>query len=153
GDHLNVHTPTRFLTRLLAGGGLAIALAASPAGSVPLPKPRPENAPAKAAMTPRMPEAARQTPVRSVRSTLAPSDFPPATETAALKEAIAAARRGRTPQAADLQKSIRDPVARKLVEWAILRSDDTQSIDVSRYMAFITENPSWPATGLLRRRA
>src|SRR5205807_4182605 len=59
----------------------------------------------------------------------------------------------RTAQAADLQKTISDPVARKLVEWVILRSDDTESIDVSRYMAFITENPSWPSLALLRRRA
>ena len=102
-------------------------------------------------MTPRM--AAPQTLVRSTRSTLAPSDLPSAADIAVLKEAIAAARRGKTTQAADLQKSIHDPVARKLVEWAILRSNDTQSIDVSRYMAFITENPSWPSTALLRRRA
>jgi soluble lytic murein transglycosylase len=39
------------------------------------------------------------------------------------------------------------------VEWTILRSDETQSIDVSRYMAFITDNPSWPSIALLRRRA
>ena len=44
-------------------------------------------------------------------------------------------------------------VARKLVEWAILRSDGTNSIDLRRYMAFINDNPSWPAVGLLRRRA
>jgi soluble lytic murein transglycosylase len=50
-------------------------------------------------------------------------------------------------------RTISDPVARKLVEWTILRSDETQSIDLSRYMAFITENPSWPSTALLRRRA
>jgi soluble lytic murein transglycosylase len=72
---------------------------------------------------------------------------------AALKEAITAARRGRTAQASDLQKTISDPVARKLVEWAILRSDDTDSAGVGRYMAFIRENPNWPAIGLLRRRA
>ena len=64
-----------------------------------------------------------------------------------------AARRGKTAQAEDLQKTINDPVARKLVEWAILRSDGTNSIDLRRYMAFITDNPSWPAVGLLRRRA
>ena len=64
-----------------------------------------------------------------------------------------AARRGKTTQAEDLQKTINDPVARKLVEWAILRSDGTNSIDLRRYMAFINDNPSWPAVGLLRRRA
>ena len=49
-------------------------------------------------------------------------------------------------------ETISDPVARKLVEWAILRSDDNE-VDYSRYVAFITENPSWPSIGLLRRRA
>jgi len=70
-----------------------------------------------------------------------------------LREAVTAARRGKTTQAADLQRTIGDPVARKLVEWTILRSDETQSIDVSRYMSFITDNPSWPSIALLRRRA
>src|SRR5262252_10496268 len=151
---LSIRTPTRFLTGLLASGGLVVALMASPASSEPLPKPRPQGTPANAGTTPSAPAPAPQAaPARPARSALAPSDLPSAADIAALKEAIAAARRGKTTQAADLQKSIHDPVARKLVEWAILRSDDTQSIDVSRYMAFITENPSWPSTSLLRRRA
>src|SRR5229473_2953502 len=114
-------------------------------------KPRSQSTPAKAGTTPSAP--APQAAARPTRSALAPSDLPSAADIAALKEAIAAARRGKTTQAADLQKTISDPVARKLVEWQILRSDDTQSIDVSRYMAFITENPSWPSTALMRRRA
>src|SRR5229473_1143383 len=114
-------------------------------------KPRSQSTPAKAGTTPSAP--APQAAARPARSALAPSDLPSAADIAALKEAIAAARRGKTTQAADLQKTISDPVARKLVEWQILRSDDTQSIDVSRYMAFITENPSWPSTALMRRRA
>jgi soluble lytic murein transglycosylase len=147
---LSIQTPTRLLTGLLASGSLVVALTASPAGGVPLPKPRPESTPAKAGTTPHAPTAA---PQAAARPALAPSDLPPAADIAALKEAIAAARRGKTTQAAELQKTIRDPTARKLVEWEILRSDDTQSIDVSRYMAFISENPSWPSTALLRRRA
>src|SRR6266478_5729653 len=148
---LSARTPTRFLTGLLASGSLVVALTTSPATSVPLPKPRPQSTPAKAGTTPSAP--APQAAARPTRSALAPSDLPSAADIAALKEAIAAARRGKTTQAADLQKTISDPVARKLVEWQILRSDDTQSIDVSRYMAFITENPSWPSTALMRRRA
>ena len=70
-----------------------------------------------------------------------------------MKEAIAAARKGKTSQAEDLQKSISDPVARKLIEWAILRSDETASVSFNRYMAFVAENPSWPAVAMLRRRA
>src|SRR5499427_5085863 len=144
----SIQTPTRLLTGLLASGSLVVALTTFPAGSVPLPKPRPQSTPAKAAATPDAPTAAPQAAARRTRFALAPSELPSAADIAALKEAIAAARRGKTAQAADLQKSIHDPVARKLVEWAILRSDDTQSIDVSRYMAFITENPSWPSTSL-----
>src|SRR6266478_7202523 len=153
GTMLRARTPTRFLTGLLASGSLVVALTASPASSVPLPKPRPQSTPAKAGTTPSAPAPAPQAATRPTRSALAPSDLPSAADIAALKEAIAAARRGKTTQAADLQKTISDPVARKLVEWQILRSDDTQSIDVSRYMAFITENPSWPSTALMRRRA
>ncbi len=70
-----------------------------------------------------------------------------------MKEAIAAARKGKTSQAEDLQKSIGDPVARKLIEWAILRSDETASVSFNRYMTFVAENPSWPAVAMLRRRA
>src|SRR6516165_2337890 len=126
---LGIQTPTRSLTGLLASGSLVVALTASPAASVPLPKPRPQNTPAKAGTTPSAPAAAPQAAARPTRSALAPSDLPSAADIAVLKEATAAARRGKTTQAADLQKSIHDPVARKLVEWAILRSNDTQSID------------------------
>src|SRR5262249_16711001 len=148
----SIQTPTRLLTGLLASGSLVVALTTFPAGSVPLPKPRPQSTPAKAGVTPNAPAATQAAP-RPTRSALAPSELPSAPDIAALKEAIAAARRGKTTQAADLQKTISDRVARKLVEWQILRSDDSQNIDVSRYMAFITENPSWPSTTLLRRRA
>ena len=44
-----------------------------------------------------------------------------------------------------------DPVARKLAEWVILRSDDNGA-SVERYRAFISANPSWPSQTFLRRR-
>ncbi|MFL6799013.1 MAG: transglycosylase SLT domain-containing protein [Xanthobacteraceae bacterium] len=71
----------------------------------------------------------------------------------AAKEAIDAVRKGKPAQALELQKTLNDPVTRKLVEWMILRSEETDSIELSRYLAFIAENPSWPAIALLRRRA
>ncbi len=71
---------------------------------------------------------------------------------ATLKEAITLARNGKTGQVTDLQAGISDPLARKLVEWVLLRSDNNTS-DYSRYAAFISANPSWPSIGLLRRRA
>lgn len=76
----------------------------------------------------------------------------PAAELAGLKEAIALARNGKTGQVTELQKTIGDPVARKLLEWVLLRSENNTS-DFSRYAAFISANPSWPSIGLLRRRA
>ena len=138
--------------RLLAGLVTSVALLVVPAvaDSIPLPKPRPERSSAK---DPSSAPAAAHSAAPAARFTLAASDFASATDIAALREAVTAVRRGKTTQAADLQTTIVDPVARKLVEWTILRSDDTQSIDVSRYMAFITENPTWPSIALLRRRA
>lgn len=76
----------------------------------------------------------------------------PAGDVALAKEAIANARKGRASQATSVQQRIRDPVARKLVEWAILRSDGNGASS-SRYLAFITANPNWPSVGLMRRRA
>ena len=70
----------------------------------------------------------------------------------ALKQALDLAHKNRTDDATGIQGTIADPVARKLVEWAILRSDDS-SIDFSRYAAFIAANPSWPSIVTLRRRA
>ena len=75
-----------------------------------------------------------------------------AADLAAFKEAITLARNSKTGQVTDLQKTIADPVARKLVEWVLLRSDNNTG-DYSRYAAFVSANPSWPSIGLLRRRA
>ncbi|MCZ7657207.1 MAG: lytic transglycosylase domain-containing protein [Xanthobacteraceae bacterium] len=47
---------------------------------------------------------------------------------------------------------MRDTVARKLIEWAILRADDNRA-SFARYAAFIDANPDWPNTAFLRRRA
>jgi soluble lytic murein transglycosylase len=75
-----------------------------------------------------------------------------AADVARVKTAVGLARQGKTSQATDEQQSITDPTARKLVEWAILRSDDNNA-NFSRYAAFIAANPGWPAAGALRRRA
>jgi soluble lytic murein transglycosylase len=75
-----------------------------------------------------------------------------AADVASVKTAVGLARQGKTSQATDEQRAISDPAARKLVEWAILRSDNNDA-DFPRYAAFIAANPSWPAIGALRRRA
>jgi soluble lytic murein transglycosylase len=70
----------------------------------------------------------------------------------AVKQAFDLAHRGRTDDATGAENSISDPVARKLVEWLILRAEDTDA-DISRYSAFIAANPSWPGIIALRRKA
>jgi soluble lytic murein transglycosylase len=70
----------------------------------------------------------------------------------ALKDVIAAARKGRDDDADAAERTIRDPVARKLAEWMILRSDNT-SPGFARYAAFVRNNPDWPHVSLFRRRA
>jgi soluble lytic murein transglycosylase len=149
------HSPTRILTGLAAVAGILIAtLAADSAGAVPLPKPRPggagaNNAEAKTGPAPAAPRPATQ----PARFALAATDATSSADLAAVKEAIAAARKGNISQAGELQNTIGDPLARKLVEWAILRSDESESVELGRYAGFISDNPSWPAIGLLRRRA
>ena len=70
----------------------------------------------------------------------------------AVRQAIDLVRKNRQDEATGVEGSITDPVARKLVEWVILRSEDS-SASFSRYNAFIAANPSWPSISLLRRRA
>ena len=79
-------------------------------------------------------------------STTSPLDI------AAVKQAFDLAHKGRTDDATNIEGTISDPVARKLVEWLILRGDDTDA-DISRYAAFIAANPSWPGVLSLRRKA
>jgi peptidoglycan lytic transglycosylase len=71
---------------------------------------------------------------------------------AAVKDAMDLARRGKTNDATDVEKKITDPAAQKLAEWFILRHPESQAL-FSRYLTFITDNPEWPGTTLLRRRA
>jgi soluble lytic murein transglycosylase len=69
-----------------------------------------------------------------------------------VKQALDLVRKNRQDEATTAAGSITDPLARKLVEWVILRSEDGSN-DFWRYSAFINANPSWPSIPLLRRRA
>jgi len=71
---------------------------------------------------------------------------------AAVKQAIDLVGKNRQDEATAVEGTISDPLARKLVEWVILRSEDGSS-DFPRYAAFLAANPSWPGIGTLRRRA
>jgi soluble lytic murein transglycosylase len=71
---------------------------------------------------------------------------------AAVKDVMDLARRGKTSDATDAESKIIDPAAQKLAEWFVLRHSESQAL-FSRYLVFITDNPEWPGTNLLRRRA
>src|SRR6185437_4845459 len=75
-----------------------------------------------------------------------------AADIAAVKRVIEATRKGKESDANVAEASITDPVARKLAEWVILRSDNTNPT-FNRYAAFVQANPSWPHAPLFRRRA
>ena len=68
----------------------------------------------------------------------------PAIDVAAVKRAVELIRSRRQSDAGDVKNSIADPVAKKLVEWMILRSDDA-GVDFSRYAAFISGSTGWPS--------
>jgi soluble lytic murein transglycosylase len=72
-------------------------------------------------------------------------------DTDALENVIELVRKHKPADATQAEAAISDPVARKLAEWIILRSDDNGA-SVERYRAFITANPSWPSQTFLRRR-
>jgi len=84
--------------------------------------------------------------VAAATSSTSPMDL------AAVKQAIDLVRKNRQGEAGELEHTITDPLARKLVEWVILRSEDGSN-DFARYAAFIAANPSWPGIETLRRRA
>jgi len=69
----------------------------------------------------------------------------------ALENVIELVRKRKPDDATQAEATISDPVARKLAEWIVLRSDNNNAT-VERYRAFLTANPSWPSQTFLRRR-
>jgi soluble lytic murein transglycosylase len=155
-------TPTRTAATALAcmmtiALASAEALAAQP---VPLPRPRPPVAgdvPATTGAAYRPTTFAEKTTYAKGARDDAGLSFDAAASVSksdldAVKQAIDLVRHGKSQDATDVQRGIEDPVARKLAEWAILRSDDNTA-DSTRYRNFITANPGWPSLNLFRRRA
>src|SRR4051794_23542728 len=70
---------------------------------------------------------------------------------AAVKEALDLVRKAKVTEASAIGKRIGDPAAQKLIEWLILRH--TAEASFTRYAGFIADNPRWPSSGLMRRRA
>ncbi len=76
----------------------------------------------------------------------------PQADVDAVKQALGRVHAGRIGEASAVEGTIADPLARKLVEWVILRNDDND-VDFARYNAFISANPAWPSIVTFRRRA
>lgn len=161
----------------LAVGLSALSVEAWAKPKVPLPKPRPiaRNAVPKQPATttaataaapaplgapaaaPSLAPATRQhaalpPPRRQVTpAAVATTASTPQSDKDALENVIELVRKHKPSDATQAQAAISDPVARKLAEWLILRSDDNGA-SVERYRAFISANPSWPSQTFLRRR-
>lgn len=146
---------------------------------VPLPKPRPiarhvasntaakntasepktaardtAAAPASAVLTPATRQhAALPPPARkpSTPAAIAATSSTSRADTDALENVIELVRKHQPADATQAEAAISDPVAQKLAEWIVLRSNDNGA-SVERYRAFIAANPSWPSQSFLRRR-
>ena len=169
------------LALALALGLSALAAEAGTKPKVPLPKPRPiarnavpnpsakntapaantaarNTAPAPTAV-PAIAPATRQhaaLPPPSARKPVTPAAVAATSSTSqadtdALENVIELVRKHQPADATQAEAAISDPVAKKLGEWIILRSDDNGA-SVERYRAFISANPTWPSQTLLRRR-
>jgi soluble lytic murein transglycosylase len=165
---------------MLGVGASALSVDALAAAKVPLPKPRPvarsvvpktavaspappsakNVAPAATSAAPAIQPATRQhaalppPPKRkpTVPAAMAATTSTSQADTDALENVIELVRNHKPVDATQAKASITDPVASKLAEWIILRSDDNGA-SVERYRAFIAANPSWPSQTFLRRRA
>ena len=127
--------------------------ALAPAAPAPTAAPVTSSAPAAA---PVLAPATRQhsaVPARkpATPAAVAATSSTPQSDKDALENVIELVRKRKPSDATQAQAVISDPVARKLAEWVILRSDDNGA-SVERYRAFVAANPSWPSQTFLRRR-
>jgi soluble lytic murein transglycosylase len=90
-------------------------------------------------------------PRRGAPAALAASGATSEADRDTLERAIEAVRQRKPADATQLRASISDPVAQKVAEWVILRSEGNGA-SVERYRAFIAANPGWPSVNFLRRR-
>lgn len=122
----------------------AVPVATAPAP--PVPTPAPALAPATRQHA-ALPAPRKQVTPAAVAATSSTSQ----SDKDALESVIELVRKRKAADATQAQAAISDPVARKLAEWLILRSDDNGAT-VERYRAFVSANPSWPSQTFLRRR-
>jgi soluble lytic murein transglycosylase len=110
-------------------------------------------APAAVALAPATRQHAAPPPARrpTAPAAVAATSSTSQSDTDALENVIELVRKKKAADATQAEAAITDPVARKLAEWIILRSEDNGA-SVERYRAFISANPSWPSQTFLRRR-
>jgi soluble lytic murein transglycosylase len=123
-----------------------VPAAAAPVSPIPAPAAAPALAPATRQHA-ALPAARKHVAPAAVAAT----SSTPQSDKDALESVIELVRKRKPGDATQAQAVISDPVARKLAEWLILRSDDNGA-SVERYRAFISANPSWPSQTFLRRR-
>jgi soluble lytic murein transglycosylase len=87
----------------------------------------------------------------AIPAAVAATSSTPKSDMDALENVIELVRKHNPADATQAEAQITDPVARKLAEWVILRSDDNGAT-VERYRAFLSANPSWPSQNFFRRR-
>lgn len=104
--------------------------------------PAPTVHPRAAALPPRKP---------LIPAAMAATSTTPQGDKDTLENVIELVRKHKPDDATQAEAAISDPVARKLAEWIILRSDNNGA-SVERYRSFISANPSWPSQTFLRRR-
>ena len=121
---------------------------AAPAAAAPI-------AVAPAVLTPATRQHAALPPPRARKPTtpaaVAATSSTSQADTDALENVIELVRKHQPADATQVESAISDPVARKLAEWIILRSDNN-GVSVEHYRAFLAANPSWPSQTFLRRR-
>jgi soluble lytic murein transglycosylase len=116
------------------------------------PKPTVATAPPLAAPPAARSRAAAAPPRKpAIPAAVAATSSTPKGDMDALGNVIELVRKHNPADATQAEAQITDPVARKLAEWVILRSDDNGAT-VERYRAFLSANPSWPSQSFLRRR-
>jgi len=133
-----------------AGPPQALAPVAATAPRPASPEP-PAPAPVQTAALPPQPRHAPAPTRRSAPAAIATSNSTSQADSDALERAIELARTGKAADATQLKEQIQDPVAQKVAEWMILRSEGNGA-SAERYKAFITANPGWPSVNFLRRR-
>ena len=149
---------------LLGAVATQVLILAAPelSAAVPLPKPRPAIRSSPQGPAPKLisPAAATKPPQPSksqvARKLGAPMAVAATSATSqadrdALERVIELLGNRNVNDATQVRDTITDPVAQKLAEWLILRSEDN-GVPAERYRAFIIANPSWPSLNLFRRR-